>query len=63
MGSAVVVMVVIIIAAVGVAALVLMGIEGRLSSRAPEVSVRLARAARHLNGDGRTPQRIEKLFH
>ncbi|WP_197430170.1 hypothetical protein [Auraticoccus cholistanensis] len=55
-------MVVIIAAALGVAALVVMGIEGRFSSRAPEVQGRLARAAQHLNGEGQVPARFEKLF-
>lgn len=62
MGSAIVAMVVVIIAALAVAALVVMGMEGRYTQRAPELSHQLARAARHLNGDGRVPRRLERLF-
>lgn len=61
-GTAIVIMVVIIAAALGVAAVVVLGIEGRFSDRAPEVSERLARAAQHLNGEGAVPPRFERLF-
>ncbi len=62
MASAIVFMVVVVAAALGVAALVVLGMEGRLSSRAPEVHDRLARAAKHLNGEAEVPRRFEKLF-
>ena len=62
MGTAIVVMVVIIAAALGVAAMVVLGIEGRFSDRAPEVSGRLARAAQHLNGDAKPPQALRRLL-
>lgn len=49
----------------GVSAAVLlvvtMGIEGRGKKRHPELADRLARAAKHLNGDGRPPEQFERI--
>lgn len=44
----------------GVAGLVLMGIEGRWRERAPRLADRMARAARHLNGDGQPPRSLTR---
>lgn len=49
--------------AVAVAATVVMGMEGHGKDRAPELTDRMARAARHLNGDAKPPKRFEHLFH
>ncbi len=44
------------------AGLVLVGLEGRGRTRLPQLADRLARAARHLNGDGRVPRRFMRFF-
>ena len=48
--------------AVAVAAMVVIGMEGHGKDRAPELANRLARAARHLNGDAEPPKRFQHLF-
>lgn len=55
MAAVVLFMIVILGLVTAVGALVLMGIEGRGQRRAPQLADRLARAARHLNGDAETP--------
>jgi hypothetical protein len=55
-------MLIILAAAVATAGLVLVGLEGRGRDRAPHLADTMARAARHLNGDGRPPRRFLRLF-
>jgi len=43
-------------------AVVVVGLEGRGRSRAPKVASRLARAGRHLNGEGSPPRRFPRLL-
>ncbi len=42
-------------------ALVLVGMEGRGWRQAPELARQLRRVARHLNGEGRPPRRLQAL--
>lgn len=50
---------VVILAVAGVTAgLVVMGMEGRGQLRAPKLAGTMARAARHLNGDGQPSHRM-----
>jgi hypothetical protein len=42
-------------------ALVLVGMEGRGWRQAPELARLMRRVARHLNGDGRPPRRLQAL--
>lgn len=50
-----------------IAGVVLLGMEGQYRDRAPGLANRLARIARHFNGDGELPpevtERIEKRLH
>ncbi len=41
-----------------VAGMVMVGMEGRGTDRAPKVSRQLTRAAKHLNGDAKPPKRF-----
>ena len=52
----------VLVVAVAVFGVVAVGLEGRGRTRAPKTADRLARAARHLNGDAEPPQRFAKLF-
>ncbi len=50
---------VVILAVAGVTTgLVVMGMEGRGQRRAPKLAGTMAKAARHLNGDGQPSQRV-----
>lgn len=53
---------VVLIIALGVFGFVAVGLQGRGRTHAPKVADRLARAARHLNGDAELPDRIAKHF-
>jgi hypothetical protein len=57
----VVTMIVILIVAGGTLALVLVGMEGRGWRQAPQLASLMRRAARHLNGEGRPPRRLQAL--
>ncbi|HZA71966.1 MAG TPA: hypothetical protein VE476_03555 [Propionibacteriaceae bacterium] len=57
----VVTMLVILAVAAATLALVLVGIEGRGWRQAPQVARLMRRAARHLNGEGRPPRRLQAL--
>jgi hypothetical protein len=59
--SGLVAMLVVLGIAVATGLVVVVGIAGKASGRAPEVSSRLQRAARHLNGDAEVPPRLERL--
>jgi uncharacterized membrane protein len=61
MTSIVVFMSIILAVVAGIAALVVVGMEGRLRARAPRLSDTMARAAQHLNGDGQPPRALERL--
>ncbi|WP_114561562.1 hypothetical protein [Desertihabitans aurantiacus] len=61
MVGAVIAMLVVLGVAVGITLVVAVGIAGKASDRAPRVSTRLQRAARHLNGEADAPPRLEKL--
>jgi hypothetical protein len=60
--SIVVAMIVIFVLVACTVGMVLLGIEGRGKQRAPKLADRMARAARHLNGDGEPPARLVKLI-
>ena len=60
--TAIVVAMIIILAVVaGTAGMVVVGIEGRFKERAPKLADTMARAAQHLNGDGRPPEALTRL--
>ena len=54
-------MVFILLVAVATMTMVAMGMQGRGRERAPKLARQLARAARHLNGDGQPPKQFVKL--
>jgi hypothetical protein len=56
MTSIVVAMFVILGVAAATAGVVVVGMEGRGKLRAPKLADKMARAAQHLNGDGRPPR-------
>lgn len=60
MTAVVLFMIVILGLVTAVGALVLMGIEGRGQRRAPHLAQRLARAARHFNGDPEPPTQSQR---
>ena len=62
MAYIVIAMVAILALAAGVVGLVAIGMQGRGGDRAPKLAHTMARAARHLNGDGRPPERLIKLI-
>ena len=62
MAAIVLAMLFILVLAVGIGAVVLIGIEGRWRERAPKLAHKLARAAQHLNGDGKPPRRLIRLL-
>jgi hypothetical protein len=57
----VVTMLVILVVAAATLALVLVGMEGRGWQRAPQLAGLMRRAARHLNGEGQPPRRLQAL--
>jgi len=60
--SIVLAMVAILAVAAGVVGMVAIGMQGRGEDRAPKLASTMARAARHLNGDGKPPERFLKLI-
>ena len=62
MTAIVLAMVVILAIVAGTAGLVLVGMEGRGKDRAPRLADRMARAAQHLNGDGKPPEAFTRLM-
>ena len=46
----------------GIAAVVVVGIEGRFKHRAPKLADSMARAAQHLNGDGEPPKAFTRIL-
>lgn len=57
-----IVMLLIVLVALGVCAVVAMGMQGAGRERAPELANVLARTARHLNGDADPPQALLRLI-
>lgn len=57
----VITMLVILTVAGATLALVLVGMEGRGWRQVPQLARLLRRAARHLNGEGRPPRRLQAL--
>ena len=55
----VVTMLVILAVAAATLAVVLVGMEGRGWRQAPQLARLMRRAARHLNGEGRPPRRLQ----
>ncbi len=53
---------VVLVVAAAVMGIVVVGMEGRFRDRMPELSRRLERAGRHLNGEAE-PRQLTKLFH
>ena len=58
MFSYVIAMIIILGLAGVIVGMVVLGIEGRGKEHAPKLADRMARAARHLNGDGQPPKRL-----
>jgi hypothetical protein len=56
-------MIVILAIVAGTAGMVLLGMEGRGKGRAPKLADKMARAAQHLNGDGRPPHAFTRILH
>jgi pyrimidine operon attenuation protein/uracil phosphoribosyltransferase len=61
--SIVIAMVVVLAIVAGTIGTVLVGIEGRGKFRAPRLADKLAKAAQHLNGDGRPPRTFTRILH
>ena len=57
----VVAMFVILAVAAGTLTLVMVGMEGRGWRQAPQLARQMRRVARHLNGEGRPPRRLQAL--
>ncbi len=55
-------MLLILVVAVGIVGLVAVGMEGWGRILIPRAADRMARAAQHLNGDGRPPRRFLRLL-
>jgi len=53
-------MAVVLVLAAAVVGVVVVGLEGRGSDRAPKVAHRLERAGRHLNGEADPPRQLPK---
>ena len=62
MPAIVIFMIIILAVVAGITGLVVVGMEGRYKQRAPKLADRMARAARHLNGDGQPPKAFERLL-
>lgn len=60
--AVVVAMLVILSVVAGTAGVVVVGLEGRFKERVPKVADRMARAGRHLNGDGTPPEAFRRLL-
>jgi negative regulator of sigma E activity len=56
-------MFVILFVAAAVAGVVVLGIEGRGRSRAPQLADHCATAAHHLNGEAQPPVRLTEVVH
>ena len=63
MTAIVVSMLIILAICLGTTGLVLVGMQGRGKGRAPKWADRMARAARHLNGEGTPPRAFLRLLH
>jgi hypothetical protein len=59
---ALLVMVVILAVAIGIVAIVAMGMQGAGKQRVPELANVMAETARHLNGDAEPPQGLVEFF-
>jgi len=59
---ALLVMVVILAVAIGIVAIVAMGMQGAGRQRVPELANVMAETARHLNGDAEPPQGLVGFF-
>ena len=59
--SLVVTMLVILAVAAATLVLVMVGMEGRGWRQAPQLARLMRRVARHLNGEGRPPRRLQAL--
>lgn len=62
MAIALLVMVVILAIAIGIVAIVAMGMQGAWREKAPELANVMAETARHLNGDADPPQGLVEFF-
>jgi hypothetical protein len=62
MAVALLVMVVILAVAIGIVAIVAMGMQGAGKQRVPELANVMAETARHLNGDAEPPQGLVECF-
>lgn len=62
MAVALLVMVVILAVAIGIVAIVAMGMQGAGRTKVPELANVMAETARHLNGDAEPPQGLVDFF-
>jgi UPF0716 family protein affecting phage T7 exclusion len=62
MPAILVAMILLLVLVGAVLGVVIVGMQGRGRDRAPHLADRMARAARHLNGDGAPPQSLRRLF-
>ncbi len=54
---------IVVLGLIGViAGVVIVGMQGRGRDRAPVLAERMARAARHLNGDGTPPSAVRRVL-
>lgn len=63
MTSIVVAMLITLSVVLGIAGVVVVGIEGLGKDRAPRLADKMARAAQHLNGDGKPPKALTRILH
>lgn len=62
MTAIVVAMIIILSVVVGIAGVVVVGMEGRGRRRAPKLADKMTRAAEHLNGDGQPPRSLTRIL-
>jgi len=62
MTAIVVAMIITLGVVLGIAAVVVVGMEGRFKTRAPKLADSMARAAQHLNGDGEPPKAFTRIL-
>jgi hypothetical protein len=62
MTAIIVASVLLLVLITGIVGVVVVGLEGRGADHLPRLRVKLANAARHLNGDGAPPQAFLRLL-
>ncbi len=62
MTAIVIAMIIILAISVGTVGVVIVGMQGRGKRHAPKIADTMAKAAQHLNGDGKPPRQLTRLF-